>query len=66
MKDLINQMKAENINIILVDSKDNLKSAETLASETGAKIYTLNSGLTGSLNKDAYINSMNENLEKLK
>ena len=66
MKDLINQMNSENIKIILVDSEDDLKNAETLAAETGAKIYKLNSGLTGNMDKDAYINAMNENLEQFK
>lgn len=66
MKNLIETMKNENINIILVESEDNLNNAQTLANETGAKIYTLNSGLTGELNKDAYINVLNQNLEELK
>ncbi len=66
MKSLIEKMKSENISAILVDSEDNLKSAETLASEIGAKIYKLKSGLTGSLELDAYINDMKENLEILK
>ena len=66
MKNLIETMKNENINIILVESGDNLNNAQTLANETGAKIYTLNSGLTGELNKDAYINVLNQNLEELK
>lgn len=66
MKNLITQMKQENIKIIIVDSDDNLKNAQTLANETGAKIYELNSGLTGNLEKDAYLNSMNSNFEVLK
>ena len=66
MKNLIETMKDQNINIILVESGDNLNNAQTLANETGAKIYTLNSGLTGELNKDAYINVLNQNLEELK
>ncbi len=66
MKNLIETMKSQNINIILVESGDNLNNAQTLANETGAKIYTLNSGLTGELNKDAYINVLNQNLEELK
>lgn len=66
MKNLITQMKQENIKIILVDSEDNLKNAQTLANETGAKIYEFNSGMTGNLEKDAYLNSMNSNLKILK
>lgn len=66
MKDLINQIEKENITAIFVDSEDNLKSAETLENETGAKIYKLKSGLTGSNDVNAYINTMEENLEVLK
>lgn len=66
MKNLINQMKQENITAILVDSEDNIQSAQTLANETGAKIYQLKSGLTGSMDKDAYLQAMEENLRKLK
>lgn len=66
LKNVINQMREGNIEIIIVDKNDNKSNAETIANETGAKIYELNSGLTGSLNKDAYINSMRENIEILK
>lgn len=66
MKELINKMKQENINAILVGNEDNLKSAETLANETGANIYKLKSGLSGNLDNNAYLNDMEENLEVLK
>ena len=45
---------------------DKEANAETIANETGAKIYKLNSGLTGNLEKDAYIKQMEENIEILK
>lgn len=66
MKELINKIKNENIKSILVDKQDDLKNAETLVKETGAQIYTLQSGLTGTMDKNAYINIMNENLDVLK
>ena len=66
MKELIEIMKKENIKSILVDKEDNLKSAQTLASETGAKIYELQSGLTGSEENNSYLQIMKENLEILK
>lgn len=66
MKEIIKQMKEENITAILVDNEDNLKSAETLKNETNAEIYKLKSGLTGEIDKDAYINAMKENIEILK
>lgn len=66
LKNIIEKMKTENINIIIIDKDDNEKNANTLANETGAKIYKLNSCLKGEMNKDSYINAMNENLEILK
>lgn len=66
LKDVINEMKADNVNIIIVDIKDNLKNAETIAKETGAQIFKLNSAMNGEENKDSYIDIMNENLQILK
>lgn len=62
LKNLINEAKEENIQIIIIDKNDNRANAETIASETGAKILELNSGLTGSMDKDAYINEVEENI----
>ena len=62
---LISQVEQENIEMIIVDKNDNKSNAETIASETGAKIYELNSGLTGDLDRDAYIRAMEENLSVL-
>lgn len=66
LKDVIEQMKENDIKIIIIDKEDNEKNALTLQKETGAKIYKLDSCLKGELDKDAYINAMTENLEKLK
>ncbi len=66
MKELIEMMKAENIKSILVDREDNLKSAQTLANETGATIYKLQSGLTGKIENSSYLQIMRDNLEVLK
>lgn len=66
MKELIDKMKKENITAILVGNEDNLKSAQTLTDETGAKIYKLKTGLTGNMDKNSYIDDMMQNLEQLK
>ena len=66
LKDLINKMKNENIQIILIDKQDNIQNAETLANETGAKIYKLDSAMSGSGSLDDYYLSMQNNLEILK
>ena len=62
---IISQVERENIEIIFIDKNDNKSNAETIANETGAKIYELNSGLKGELDKDAYIRAMEENLSTL-
>ena len=65
LSSIIDKVKQENIQIIIIDKNDNKANAETIANETGAKILELNSGMTGELDKDAYINQMRENLNVL-
>ena len=65
MSSIIEKMKNENIQMILVDKNDNKTMAETIANETGAKIYELDSGLKGSIERDAYINMVKYNMEIL-
>lgn len=66
LKSVIEQMKQENIKVIFIDKNDSDKTADTLAQETGAKKYILNSGMNGNDNKDDYLKIMRENLELLK
>lgn len=63
---LIDEMKNEDIKIILVGKEDNIKNAEIIANETGAKIYKLNTSLNGEINNTSYINEMKENIRILK
>ena len=65
LKSVINKVKEDDIKIIIIDKNDSKTNAKTIANETGAKILELNSGLTGELNKDAYINQMRENMSIL-
>lgn len=65
LKSVINKVKEDDIKMIIIDKNDSKTNAETIANETGAKILELNSGLTGELNKDAYINQMRENMNIL-
>lgn len=66
LKQTIDAVKNEDIEMIIIDKNDNKSNAETIAFETGAKIFELNSGLTGDLDKDAYINAVRENINTLK
>ena len=63
---LIDEMKNEDIKIILVGKENNIKNAEIIANETGAKIYKLNTSLNGEINNSSYINEMKENIRILK
>ena len=66
LKGIIDTMQTENIDIIIIDKNDNRVNAEALANETGASICQLDSGLSGSMEQDAYINLMKQNIEELK
>lgn len=66
LRNIINKMKDENIKAIFIDKDDNAKVAQILSDETGAKIYTLNSGMSGDGLKEDYITVMKYNLEVLK
>ena len=66
IKNIINKMNTENIKIILIGKDDSIKNAEILANETNAKIYKLDTVLTGATDKSAYIDAANRNLEVLK
>ena len=66
LKSIIDTAKEENIEMIIVDKNDNRANAETIEQETGARIYELNSGLSGSMEKDEYVKAIEENLQLLK
>lgn len=66
LKNIIDTTKEQNIKIIIIDKNDNKSNAETISNEIGAKILELNSGLTGSLDRDAYIDAVRDNIEILK
>lgn len=65
LKNIIEKMKNENIEIIVIDKNDNDKNAKTLQKETNAKIYKLNSCMNGDMDLDSYIHDMEENLSVL-
>lgn len=65
LKNIIDTVKEDKIEMIIIDKNDNKTNAETIANETGAKIYELNSGLSGSMEKEAYIVAMEENMKIL-
>lgn len=66
LSDIINEVKDKNINAIFMDKDDDRTNAELIAKETNAQIYVLDSGLSGELDKNAYIDTMNKNYDVLR
>jgi len=62
---VIEQMKKENVKIILVNPNENAKNTQVIVEETGATIYELDPYLVGEVNKDSYINKLTKNLETI-
>lgn len=60
------QVKSKNVKAIFVEPDSNVKLAETIAKEAGAKVYTLNPVTSGKQNQTAYIDIMKGNIEVLK
>lgn len=65
MKNTIKTMNDENIKAIFIAKDSNRSVAETVAKETGAKIYELNTCMVGKVDKNAYIDDMSENFETI-
>ena len=66
IKEIIEKMNEENIKIIFINKDSDSKIANTLANETGAKIYKLNSAMSGENDKNSYLEAMKENYNILK
>lgn len=51
--------------VIFTEPQYGARSAETVARETGAKLYTFDTAVTGKLETDAYLNIMEKNMDIL-
>ena len=60
--DKVNSLK---VKALFAEPQYSTRAAETIAKETGAKVYTLDPGVTGPMEADAYINMMDSNLKTL-
>ena len=66
---VIDTVKSKHITALFTEPQYSSKIANTIATETGAKVYILDPIVTGDANEDAYdnyINKMKENLSTLK
>ncbi|OGV53894.1 MAG: metal ABC transporter substrate-binding protein [Lentisphaerae bacterium GWF2_50_93] len=62
----IDLIRETNVKVIFIEPQYSAKSAETIARETGARLYVLDPVVTGPLSADAYLKIMEKNLETLK
>lgn len=66
LADIIDLVKETGVRALFVEPQYPKTSADIIAAETDAKVYTLDPGVSGEMNKDAYINMMKSNLKVLK
>jgi zinc transport system substrate-binding protein len=61
----IEKVKSLKVKALFAEPQYSTKAAETIAKETGAKVYTLDPVVTGPMEDDAYIKIMDSNLKSL-
>ena len=69
LEELIEQVKGLPVKVLFTEPQYSPTAAETIARETGAKLYQLDPVVTGEATpeaKDAYLNAMRENMKVLK
>ena len=69
LEELIEQVKGLPVKVLFAEPQYSPTAAETIARETGAKLYQLDPVVTGEATpeaKDAYLNAMRENMKVLK
>ncbi|PKM78221.1 MAG: zinc ABC transporter substrate-binding protein [Firmicutes bacterium HGW-Firmicutes-15] len=65
LKDTIKTIQDSEIKALFAEPQYSIKAAETIARETGAKVYTLDPVVTGDSTLNSYINIMEQNLTSL-
>jgi len=65
LAETIDMVKSLKVKALLAEPQYSTKAADTIAKETGAKVYTLDPVAMGPINADAYINIMDNNLKTL-
>ena len=65
LQETVEQVKKLKVKALFAEPQYPAKSAETIAKETGSKVYTLDPVVTGPMEADAYINIMDSNLKIL-
>ncbi len=63
--EIIDLIKEKDVKAIFVEPQYSRSAADTISRETGVSVYNLDPVVTGDLNKDAYIEIMDNNLKNL-
>jgi len=66
LSETIKIIKETGTKVIFTEPQYPARSAETIARETGIKLYTLDPAVTGAMEPDAYLNIMEKNMDILK
>ncbi|WP_097015037.1 metal ABC transporter substrate-binding protein [Anaerocolumna aminovalerica] len=64
--EVIDEVKENQVKVLFTEEQYSTSIAENIASETGAKVYVIDSLVTGDMDGDSYINGMKQNMEVLK
>ncbi|MFH0909025.1 MAG: metal ABC transporter substrate-binding protein [bacterium] len=65
LADIIDTVHRTGVQALFVEPQYPSASAETVARETGAKVYNLDPAVTGPMEKDAYVRIMEQNMQTL-
>lgn len=65
LAETIGKVNSLKVKALFAEPQYSVKAAETIAKETGARVYTLDPVVTGPMDADAYINIMDSNLKSL-
>ncbi len=65
IREIIDKINEHNVEVLLTEAQYSVSIAETISSETDSKVYIVDSIVSGTNTKDAYINAMRDNIEML-
>ena len=66
VSEIVELIREEQVDMLFTEEQYGTKLADAVSRETSAKVYVLDSLVTGDGHLDSYINGMNRNLEVLR
>ncbi len=64
--EVVDEIRADNIKVLFTEEQYKTSIANNIALETNARVYVIDSLVTGNMDKNAYINGMKNNLKVVK